>query len=355
MAEEQHTGGMIALIPDNPHALAITDGEPADELHLTLLYLGGGVTAWLPEQREAVHRIARSWAGVRHPITARLFGHAKFNPDGGPEGGAEPCLVYLVGDSAELGHMRAEMLQNLREEIGGALLPEQREPFMPHVTAAYGRDLEYGLFTTGPVVFDRVRVVLGDEVTDYALEGGEMQADPEQVDAWLESKAMSADPGAAELRRYWVGQYGKTWTKWRQLRRKLGKYIKNPEWADGATTNIYRLATGHLPPRAEKSAEGYLSEFEVKAAMALADPNADDFDLDLLSEWTEEGDEDDGPEDDDADALFEQALVDAVSWDIDAEGGLERDDEDDPDADEEPAGPRTPASMGPSLFDLYPE
>lgn len=358
MADEQHTGGMIALIPSDPRALAITDGESADELHVTVLYLGGDVGSWLPEQREAVHDVVRLWAKVRYPIEARIFGHATFNPDGGPDGDRDPCLVYLVGDTSELGYLRAEVLASLREEIGDALLPQQHEPFVPHITAAYGRDLEYGLFTTGPVTFDRIRVALGDEVTDYPLGGGEMQADdavtPEAVDDWLEEKAMSADPGAAELRRYWVAQYGKRWKKWRELRRLLGRHIKNPEWADGATTNIYRLATGRLPSRGKKSVGEFLSEAEIKAALALADPDSADFDLDLMAEWSDDEEDVGDGETDDAEELFEQALVDGVDWDIDAEGGLERSDEEDAD-DDEPVGPRTPMGVGPSLFDLYPE
>lgn len=356
----EHTGGMIALIPDNPQALAITDGEPADELHMTVLYLGDDVTAWLPEHREVVHRIARSWADVRRPIEARLFAHAKFNPDGGPDGDRDPCLVYLVGDTAELGHLRAETLQSLREEIGEVLLPEQHEPFIPHITAAYGRELEHGLFTTGPVVFDRLRVALGDEVTDYPLGGMEVQADdvPEDVvDDWFQQKAMSANPGAARLREYWAhGPGRRKWSKWRQLRRHLAKYVANPGVLDGLTTNIYRLATGHMPPRGKQgkgAATVVLSEAEIKAAMALADPDAEDFDAELLGEWWDDEDEGDEGPDDDADTLFEQALADDVDWEIDSDAMLVLGDEDG--GDEEPAGPRTPPSMGPSLFDAYPD
>lgn len=362
MAEEQHTGGMIALVPSDARALAITDGEPADEIHLTLAYLGDDVGDWSDRQRDAVHTVAHAFADVHSPIEARIFGHAKFNPDGGVDGDMEPCLVYLVGDAWEVADGRATVLARLREEIGEALVPRQHEPFVPHITAAYGRNLEYGLFTTGPVTFDRVRVALGDDVTDYPLGGGEMQVesvDPDGVDAWFESKVMSPDPRAAELRSYWVGQFGKKWRKWRELHRHLKKYVKNPNILDGLTTNIYRLATGHMPPRAKKSAEGLLTEFEIKAAMALADPDAADFDADLLAEWMDDDEDEDEPADDDADALFEQSLIDAVDWDINAEGGLERTEDeddgyDDPDG-EEPTGPRTPMGMGPSLFDLYGE
>jgi 2'-5' RNA ligase len=351
-----HTGGMIALVPANPQALAITDGEPTDELHLTLAYLGDDVVdGWLPEQRDAVLRLGRALSEVHDPIDARVFAHAKFNPDGGPDGDREPCLVYLVGDTSALGEMRSWTLSRLREEIGEALLPQQHEPFIPHITAAYGRELPYGLFTTGPVVFDRIRVALGDDVTDYPLGGGaEMQPPVDDTDAWFEQKVMSPDPRAGRLREYWAhGPGRRKWNKWRQLRRHLAKYVKNPNILDGLTSNIYRLAKGHNPPRG-KSAEDFLSEAEIKAALVLSDPDAP-FLLD------EDDDEDDGAgSEDDADHLFEQALVDDVDWRIDADGSLVRDDEDsagdwdDPDDEDESVGPRTPSSMGPSLFDLFP-
>ncbi|NUT90878.1 MAG: hypothetical protein HOY78_02495 [Saccharothrix sp.] len=352
-----HTGGMIALVPVESRALAITDGEPADELHLTLVYLGDDVTGWRPEQHEAVLEFGADLARLWEPIEARVFAHAKFNPDGGPDGDMEPCLVYLVGDTPAFGEMRDWSVDRLRERLGDVVFPAQHTPFVPHITAAYGRDLPYGLFTTGPVTFDRLRVALGDDVRDYPLGGGtDMQVDgADPVDDWFEQKVMSPDPGAARLREYWAhGPGRRKWNKWRQLRKHLAKYVKNPNILDGLTSNIYRLAKGHNPPRG-KSAEDFLSEAEIKAALVLSDPDAP-FLLD------EDDDEDDGAEsDDDADHLFEQALVDDVDWRIDADGSLVRDDEDsaedwdDPDDEDESVGPRTPSSMGPSLFDLFPE
>jgi len=306
---------------------------------------------WSAKQREAVHRQAQALADTHSPIDARIFGHARFNPDGGPDGDMEPCLVYLVGDGVAVSDVRETMLVRLREEIGEALVPWQHEPYVPHITAAYGRDLAVGLFTTGPVRFDRLRVALGDDVTDYTL-GGDVarEDDAEAVDAWFEEKAMSPDPRAAKLRNYWAHGAGrKKWNKWRELRRHLAKYVKNPNILDGLTTNIYRLAKGRMPPRAKKSAEGFLSDVEIKAALALADPDAD-VDLDLLDEMLEDDSDDEGSDEDDADALYEQALVDDVDWEINAEGALEREDEDD---DETSAGPYTPVGMGPSLFELY--
>lgn len=167
-----HRGGMIALVPAEPHALAIEGGDPEEELHLTLAYLGDDVSGWTPEQREAVHNVARSMADVGNPLEARVFAHARFNPDGGPDGDKDPCAVYLIGDGYSLAADRDLLITRLRESLGEASMPEQHAPFVPHVTAGYGVDVA-DLSFTGPVTFDRVRVALGGDVTDYPMGGGE--------------------------------------------------------------------------------------------------------------------------------------------------------------------------------------
>jgi hypothetical protein len=167
-----HRGGMIALVPAEPSALAVEGGDPEEELHLTLAYLGDDVSDMTEAQREAVHNLGRSLAETREAIEARVFAHAHFNPDGGPDGDRDPCAVYLIGDGASLADDRETLLAQLRENLGWASMPEQHAPFVPHVTAGFGVDVG-ALSFTGPVKFDRVRVALGGDVTDYPMGGGE--------------------------------------------------------------------------------------------------------------------------------------------------------------------------------------
>lgn len=167
-----HRGGMIALVPADPHALAVEGGDPVEELHLTLAYLGDDVSGWTDEQREAVHNLGRSLAETSNGLEGRVFAHAHFNPDGGPDGDREACAVYLIGDGASLASDRERLIERLRENLGEASMPEQHSPFVPHVTAGYGVDVS-ALSFTGPVRFDRVRVALGGDVTDYPMGGGE--------------------------------------------------------------------------------------------------------------------------------------------------------------------------------------
>jgi hypothetical protein len=431
MAEEQ-TGGMIALIPrrEDAEALSVPRGEPAEEMHLTLVYLGSDVSTMDNRQRNAIAAAVANVAVMLPPVQTRVFAHATFNPDGHND--REPCAVYLVGDSTVLGPLRAELAQ-----FGG---DDQHEPFIPHVTAGYGVK-QSKLTFTGPVVFDRLRVALAGDHYDFplgepmqkgmsmlehletkrnvgagereklakagsALPDGsfpiasvkdlsnaiqaygrakdkaaakahivkrakalgatnllpEIWADGEKKSAadpeWLEfeTKVMSPDPNAAKLRRYWVGQFGKKWRKFRQLRRHLAKYVQNPKILNGLTANIYKLATGTWPGR-RGGEKAMITAEEFKAAMLLADPDAE-FDLmdDFESLAPEDDDGDEIEEVDSEDQAYEQALMDDFLWSINADGELERDDDapvDDEEREDEDV-PAAPASeLETETFNLF--
>lgn len=200
----RHTGGMVALVPSNPNMLRVPGGDPAEELHLTLAYLGDNVLAWDPELRAAVLDVARrrtDWeylmeverqaaledgrptngltdmfsksATHKRPLQASIFSHAIFNPNG--DNGRDPAAVYLLdggGDRGEIEMLASDMAYSIQRAIGDVNFPEQHTPYIPHVTAGYniGTDM---LTYTGPVEFDRLRVALGDDVYDFPLGGGE--------------------------------------------------------------------------------------------------------------------------------------------------------------------------------------
>lgn len=190
-AKPRRTDGMVALLPADPGTLAVDGGDEPEQLHLTLAYLGDDVMAWRPEERQAVHQVARRLTVGEEPaedaeelpvpdapfgkaLEARVFSHAVFNPDGGPDGDKDPATVYLFGDGAEeVTYLRNVVLDGVRGALGDATLPEQHSPFHPHVTAGYNLD-PGALSFTGPVLFDRIRVAMGDEVVDYPLAGGEV-------------------------------------------------------------------------------------------------------------------------------------------------------------------------------------
>jgi len=203
--QDYSTSGMVALVPANPQMLVAPGGDPADQLHLTLAYLGDQVDTWEPDMIAAVHRAARELtdfeaaeaaerarmleSGVdpgtsdavpsmsatqaqRGPLDASIFSFAVFNPNG--DNGNDPAAVYLLdgsGDREAIEWLRNDVVTRVRNAIGDVNFPQQHQPFVPHITAGYNVDLSQ-LTYTGPVTFDRIRVAIGDDVTDYPLGGG---------------------------------------------------------------------------------------------------------------------------------------------------------------------------------------
>lgn len=347
MADEQ-TGGMIALIPRaaDLEDLVVSGGEAADELHLTLVYLGDDVTGW---STPSVNRVisAVSGAAARMPsLSARVFGHATFNPDG--HAGRKPCAVYLVGDTSVFDELRQEFSAHVPGDV------EQHAPYFAHITAGYGIP-QSRLSHTGEILFDTLRLALAGEYWDFPLadidnpdmtgeEVLELAEDFEISDELLDEKVMSPDPRAAKLREYWAHGAGrKKWNTFRALRRHLAKYVSNPRVLDGLTANIYKLAKGTWPGRRGEKVISPISSEEFKAAMLLADPDAD-FDAESLSALGEEED----PEDEttDEEAIYEQALVDDFPWELNGQAKLvpDRNEDGEPDEDEEraevPQGPQ---------------
>ena len=170
-AAEVPSGAMLALVPADPDALAL-DGvpgaEPAEDLHLTLAFLGDAA-AWPPAARASVEALASQLAGVTPPIDGEAFGAGHWNTQGGDR---EPSWNLQVGGAA---------LDNFHEHVSNALLeldeqaeliPDQHRPWVAHVCLAYSPDpglAEQVAARAGELPFDRLRVAFGDQVTDYPL------------------------------------------------------------------------------------------------------------------------------------------------------------------------------------------
>lgn len=185
-ADGSHTSGaMVALMPTQEDAarLAIEDGEPADQLHLTLAYLGKGAD-FSDEARQAV---IDAVAGVLPhyvdgPVGGKVFGAAHWNGDGD-----EPCWVYSVGDAPDtprlLGMVHGAVCMALEEGLAESAdapeLPPPHTPWVPHVCAAYSGELNLIIpmeERLGPVAFDRIRVAFAGDYTDIPLTGDPVTA-----------------------------------------------------------------------------------------------------------------------------------------------------------------------------------
>lgn len=195
MADEQdHTGGMIALVPADPGALAVDGGDPADQLHLTLAYLGNDVSGLSEDVVAALKAHVGQFAQDVEPLETRIMGHALWNPDGGPDGDMDPCAIYQVQAEDHIDSARW-YARDMASNVMGADFPEQHPGFLPHVTAGYGIEPS-ALSYAGPVTFDRVRLALGNEVTDFPLTG--MHSVYTTEGGWQMAAAKTIEPAPPE-------------------------------------------------------------------------------------------------------------------------------------------------------------
>lgn len=167
-----HTGAMVALLPSDVDVqrLALDGGEPADQLHVTMFYLGDAVD-WDDDARGQVISNMANVARLIGPVPAHIFGGALWNP-----GSDEPAYVWNVGDDrdavggARLADARYEVQYALEDRHGGPDLPQQHSPWVAHICAAYGKaDLEAMAERVGPVTLDRLVVAFGGEWTVLPL------------------------------------------------------------------------------------------------------------------------------------------------------------------------------------------
>lgn len=184
-AANAHTGAMIALVPSAADAerLAVPGGEAADELHLTLYFLGE-VDDWTPEQQTDLTDRLRDWAtGLDQPIPARAFGANKWNADTD-----NPVWVWAVSDNPDrdqvgltLDAVHTAVTNTATNGIGPAT-PTQHTPWQPHVTAAYSSDpalLDELEARLGEITFDRLRIAFAGEYVDVPLGPEETPVDEE--------------------------------------------------------------------------------------------------------------------------------------------------------------------------------
>lgn len=157
--QSKATGGMIALYPrlHDAQKLVVPGGEPLDELHCTVIFLGSDVRDQDPtELIDQLHYVTNLY----QPIDAKIFGSAIFNSTG-----PDPCVVYLVGGNPALTHLYRDLKGFVEHRYPGAA--EQHDPYVPHITAAYGAGV--GMSYEGPVLFDRIGLRWPGADVDFAL------------------------------------------------------------------------------------------------------------------------------------------------------------------------------------------
>lgn len=177
----EHTGAMIALIPSatDLERLAVDGGEPVEELHVTLGYLGEAALIPAEVQRSIVRCVAKC-AQNQVSIAANAFAVAMFNPDDGGSmvaAGKEPCVVLLVSGQ-QLAPFHDYVMNDVAMTFAAAGMEmyEQHAPWVAHLTLAYTSDADLSYFTdrVGPVTFDKIRIAFGGTVVDLPLGLGEL-------------------------------------------------------------------------------------------------------------------------------------------------------------------------------------
>jgi 2'-5' RNA ligase len=153
------TGAMVALYPtaDVAAQLAQPGGEPAEQLHVTLAYLGPAANI---EDPEALKRAVAEFASRTAPIAGSVSGVGHFT-------GGETPVTYASVDLPTLAPARERLVFDLYSN-GGAQLPREHG-FSPHVTLAFA-DLN-ATVPNLPLVFEQVSLVIGGDRTDFPLYG----------------------------------------------------------------------------------------------------------------------------------------------------------------------------------------
>ncbi|MFF5655212.1 phage minor head protein [[Kitasatospora] papulosa] len=185
--DDHKRGGMIALLPSAADAerLAFQDGEDADELHCTLMFLGDEGADWTDDQRaELIAGLTARMRSMPGPIPARLFGVNCWNP-----GSDKPAWVWATGDDTPtfpaLLDAHALAVEALEDTHDRPAVPEQHSPWAAHVTGVYTSGtwpLAVMTERVGEITFDRLRVAFGGQHTDIPL-GPEEETDMSAIAA----------------------------------------------------------------------------------------------------------------------------------------------------------------------------
>lgn len=125
-ADFAKNSAMIALVPPRSLAdkLVQQDGEPADQMHVTLAYIPD-----VGADRGAVHRAVTAWASKQQPIRCRVQGAGTFVTSP-PSPHVEHALVDV--------HRGSDLHSGLLAHLEGAgLTPARDHGFTAHITLAY--------------------------------------------------------------------------------------------------------------------------------------------------------------------------------------------------------------------------
>lgn len=229
-----HTGAMIALVPSDYDLARLAGDEPADQLHLTLAFLGeaAGIS---DDTRRRIIEAATGYFNA--PVETEATNVIVLNPH---TEDYDTALAMGVRGMDLVGP-RGNIMSAVR---GVYSFEETFQPWLPHVTMAWTDDISrVAEFVPqlGAITFDKIRFAFGDEVTDIPLR--------EPVPLTAAASRLDSD-----LRAYWLGPKGSArvggWGNpgsFTACQREMKGEGVPSRMIDGLCANLYHAATGRHP------------------------------------------------------------------------------------------------------------
>ena len=164
------SGVILTLLPADPASLEVPGGDPAEELHVTMVYVTGDASTLTADQIAAVAQAVDPVIAAQPVISARVAGIATLGEEG---------AVVLLLEAPELDAMREAMMSAV--VATGIPLAEQFPQFIAHLTVGYS-DVPADLISAAlplqnsTITFGSVGFHLAGEVFDRPLGGTQPSA-----------------------------------------------------------------------------------------------------------------------------------------------------------------------------------
>lgn len=167
-------GGMIALYPHPELArrLAVPGGDPPDQLHVTLKFLGSDHHEIPDEVKAALHDSLAEFARGEEPLKGQTAGPGFFPPNPNHKGDETP--IFAKVDVPGIHEFRKRLVDALPSGVMEDTFPD----FKPHMTLQYVPKTDSPDLPDVPVTplhFDRVVLVFGGRKHAYHLGTGQLE------------------------------------------------------------------------------------------------------------------------------------------------------------------------------------
>jgi 2'-5' RNA ligase len=160
--EANMDGAMVAIVPPQEvlEALAVEGGEPIDNMHFTVAYLGNRADLDLDRVEAAIAAFAMG----AEPLSGRIGGYGVFHNE-------DAQVLVALGDFPGLAQWRVRLLDYLSD--AGIEIPSDHD-FTPHMTLAYVAEGDADVPTALPdgladITFDSFVLAYGPDWTTYPM------------------------------------------------------------------------------------------------------------------------------------------------------------------------------------------